>query len=282
MRFQLATLLAAQIPIAVSAEIGNETLDVTFTPEQFYNMGLIKVTGGGVADFVWSPQAGLDLSPLGRDFHLRCANEIVASDAGAVSVTLDVTYADDVTGTSTATIAVPAWATMQKNIFAAGAAADFVADLPADEGKLIKSIQSVNVVTNTLSGNKFEVIASPAAADFYEIGCATSKDGSFPVAQPVAIPCGNNAARWVKKGRSEVPSLSIGYKYISSMEDLNRVNGHRVGVHIHTLKDESVPFENRVFMGHLVSVSDPKGDSDDEVIATSEGPFENYMVFVAG
>ncbi len=283
MRYNLTTLTSAQIPTAVSAEVGNETMDVKFTASPFYLMGSVRVTGDQVGDSIWSPSAGVSLPVAGRDLHLRCSNEIVgAAGGGSLTVVLNVTYDDDVVGTSTATIGIPAWSSIQDNIFARCTASDFVADSAGDADKLIKSIQGVASVNNTLAGNEFEIIASPPASEFYEIGCAVNKDISFPVAKPVPVACGDNPARWNKSGRPEIPNMTIGYKYISSREDLNRVNGHRVGVLVETVKDKSVPFENHVCIGFLVSVTNPRGETaEDEVTATSEGTFENLMIFAA-
>lgn len=281
MLFNLTTPTANQLAFAKSGEIGNESQDVRFTREEFLHMGFIEVNGATTTSFEYLPSPGLDLGAAGRDLHLRCNNGVVGDQVGDVSVQLNVTYADDATGTSTATLIVPTWADDQDKVYHEGWATDFLPDDNANDGKKIKSIQSVAAVNNTVSGNEFAIIASPNADKFHRIGCATSKDGVNNVPGSFAIACGYDGTRWVKPARSEEAKLTLGWKYRSGALDLNRYNGMRVGVQINTVKNRSVPWETRVYTGHQVTVSDPKGEGNDEVAATSDGLYEDFMIFYA-
>lgn len=276
MKLNLPTLTAEQQAIALTPEIGAESSKVMFTTEPCHQLGVIEVTGSNTDSFVFSSEA-VDLGG-GADIHLRVQNPLAGGTGGAVSVQVNVVYGDDSTGTATATLDIPAWSKIKQNVFAAGHATDFIPDAPGDVDKKIKSVQSVAAVNNTQAGNRFAIFSTPAADKFTSIGCAKAKDGAFNSPTTLHIQCGYDATAFTKKGVSQPSNLTLSYNYVTAMDSLVRVNGHYVTVLVKTVKDDMVPFEQRIYTRHLVSVKDSRGEGNDEVVATSEGAFEDLLV----
>lgn len=277
MRFDPGEIAAAaDIEIADGVEIGSDKV-VYVSREPMTLMGTINFSGAGAATY--TPRPGAALPTAGRDLHLVLPDKPGKSTAGEIAVTLDVTYADATTDTSTATFFVPSWSEDQAYEAPMFAAADFLADTGGNAGKLIKTIGGLDSVANGLAGNVMEVWSSPAAADFHLIGCCTRAVGPPPYPGSLKIPCGRQAARWTKVARSQEGDLTIEWKYRDHWRDMARYMGQKTTVMVAIEKDGLVMSSRWVYTGYVPSGGPERGDGDDETLATSEGAFERVMLF---
>ena len=114
---------------------------------------------------------------------------------------------------------------------------------------------------------------------FAPVGCTRNKSFDLPIPSSVSIPCGYEASRFVKKGRSEESELELEFVHFSSWSGVERLNGGRCSLLLDVVKDDSIPWERVVLTGHRPNASPNRGDGDDEVLATSSGPYESVLLF---
>ena len=199
------------------------------------------------------------------------------ADGGTVTDGTAVwTEANALPATAVATLKAPALARDQSNALPQGLAVDFVT--PA--GTTVRTVTSLASITGGGAGNRFAIVAMPEEESYVSIAECTDKELEAPVGKAVPIPQGYNAAQWVKKGRSDIPKLTIKAKYISAGDGLARINGQRITAMLVTRKDDSVLTERVIVGGYrpVVKIKSPDGNSEAE--ATAEGIFEKFAVFV--
>lgn len=180
-------------------------------------------------------------------------------------------------GTATATLKPSATAFDDSFNLPPGLAVDFTTSIV---GSTVRSIVDIESVDGASAGARFAVIAIPDDSTFKEIACTEGKDIDLPTPQSIAIACRYNAARWVKKARSNVPNFGFKAKYTSYGDGLMRLNGHRVTVRLDTRKDDRILSE-RMFIGGwrpIVKLTRPEGEGESMVEST--GMFETVAVFV--
>lgn len=276
MKFNIGPLTDSQIAAGNNPEIAKDT-ELYAAEGIFSRLGIIEQTGDQTDDFT-ATLTPVSFGATGRDIHLQAVNGIKGAAGTPITCVIGVIYQDDVVGTMTATFDLPAWNGIQANILPIFTATDFVADDPADAAKLVKEVTSVNTVSNGLADgvNKFRIIASQPAAEFYAVGCLTAFSGEFPIPPSVPVGCGNDPQAYSREGTPEVQEVSASYKYFSSNESLARLNGHKVTLWVKTVKDGSVHWENRFYSGVISNTSpvDRNGQGDDEVVATMTGSYE--------
>lgn len=180
-------------------------------------------------------------------------------------------------GTATATLRPSATASDASKNMPPGLAVDFVS---SGVNTTIRSITSITSVTGGSAGARFGVFAMPDSATFTEVACTEGKDIEPPTPQSIAIACRYNAARWVKKGRSNVPKLDFKAKYASYGDGLMRLNGHRVSVRLDTRKDDRILSERMIIGGWRPAVKVTRPEGEGESMAEATGLFETVAVFV--
>lgn len=274
MRLSPGQIASGDLSTVNAPEIGADKR-VYVSPGEMVKMGSIAISAEDTG--AYTAQAGASLPTAGRDLHLRATKRLL-SPSGELAVQMNVTFADDATGTATATFKTPSWVQDQGYIVPFFAATDFVGD-GGNSAKLIKTITSLAAISNGAAGGELEIWSSPAAAEFFEIGCAVNAEGPPPYPSSLAIPCRRNPAAWTKAGRAAQASLNIGWKYFDQWEGLNRYMGDRATIRIDIEKDGLVVGAREIYAGYLPSGGPSRGDGDDEVQATSEGVFENMLIF---
>jgi hypothetical protein len=145
-------------------------------------------------------------------------------------------------------------------------------------GTKIRTVDSIASITGGADGNRFEVIAPPDT--FIDVQCTTDKNPGMPSPKPIAIPCGYNGARWIKKGRSEAPNLEVAAKYSSGADGLMRLNGHVVTAMLETRKEDRLLTERRIYGNWRPTITSRHPDGDAEATVTATGLYETYGVFV--
>lgn len=270
------SITAAQVDAARKPEIGVES-GVWFAPENCVLLGSVEASAAAVATYTSAGGAGIPTG--GRDVVVRCSSQGLTGVAGsAMTVKLNVTYDDDTTGTATATFHIPTYTPTSVNKFPLGMVSDLVPDAPGDAAKKVKTVTSLNAVSNQMAGNRFEVWTTPNEADFVFIDCTTSKAGQFKMPSVVNIACGYDGAAYTKFGRSEPKPLNIGFRDRGPLEQLNRFAGHSGTVRIDVKKDGYI-HSNRIFYsGFRVVPTSDRGEGDDVVEAKAEGTYEQFFV----
>lgn len=276
MRFSLPALTGAAALINANPEIGVESI-VNASALEAILIGKIVVDATGSP--TWFPRSGVSLG-TGMDIHLRCDDGLIA-DAAPV-VTLNATLADDTEGTIQSTFSVPSSAVDQALIFPVNYSLDMIPQGVGNSAKLVKEVSDVDSITNVPANTEFEVWASPAASNFVEIGFKRGAEGVYIV--PATVPVANryNPSAVIKKGRSEVPELSLEFAHISHMDGMARYNGHRTTVYLKVLKDKSVHSANIVYAGYRPQSTPKRGDGNEEVVESSKGAYERCLLFCAG
>lgn len=168
--------------------------------------------------------------------------------------------------------------TMSANATATGTGVAITVATRDNSAKKVRSVTSVAAITGGSNGNRFEIVNIPD--DWVEVKCTTDKNPDLPVPKSIAIACGYDGARWVKKGRSDPPTLEIGAKYSSGGDGLMRLNGHKVAAMMEVRKDDRLLTERLVFGGWRPKATPKKGEGDTESTVTATGMYERFAVFV--
>lgn len=276
MKYAPAAIADIDIPSAETPELGGESKAyVSFEPWRLIADIKQPVADSGVATM----NQAFDLPVGGHDLQMVSVNG--ARSAVELVMTLGVTFADNSTGTATATFAIPARSKNQSFWIPQGIAVD-VMGVGAGAGKKIKYVNpTLTSVVGGDTNNIFMLVALPEEATYSLIGCVRNKNAVLPIPKSKSIACGMNGSAFVKTARSEPGTLTISQAYVDYMDGLARINGHFVTVRIDTLKDERLLTE-RTVVARFKGMSSPnRGDGDDEVEASAEGNFQEFAVFVA-
>jgi hypothetical protein len=268
------TMTSAQVPVARKPEIGVES-EVYFAPENCLLQGQFRATSATAGEYVSA--GGIGLPAAGRDLACRVLSPDCIGGAGAMSVTINCVFDDDVAGTAVATFDIPTWSGTSANRFPIGITADFVGVAP-NASKKIKTITSLGALTNMTVGNTFQIYSTPNVADFVFIECTTSKGGKYNLPSIVEIACGYNPAAYTKLGVGESNPLAIEFKTRGALEQLNRFNGSQGTIRMDIVKDGIVTAQRDLFSGYFVRTMADRGAGNDEVLATSEGPYDQFLI----
>lgn len=277
MRFTPATVSAANVPIAQAPEINLES-GVYISPVELIKLGEVRVDSAGTA--TWSAVAGVAIPAGGMDLHLRADNSL-ENLVGNPTVTLTTTLTGAVAATSLATLTIPSWTADQSKNWAQDQAADFVGVGAGNALLLVTAVAGLSASTNLPANSIFSVWASPATSNFVFHGFKRAVDGPSQTPKFVNIPDGYLSSAAVKKGRAEVASLKLEMLNISSAAGFMKFNGRKVSVMVTVIKNGLVLTERLVYTGYGISAAVPRGDGDGEVVASSHGPFESLLSFVA-
>ncbi|HEX4630020.1 MAG TPA: hypothetical protein VH188_03575 [Chthoniobacterales bacterium] len=280
MKFAIPPFADEDLDIAASATLGLETLlSVSFTPVKL--VGTLT-QGADVPTSVWG-QDGAYKNPAGTvgvDMVMVCDNGVLSDEE--IDITFDITIEGVGTpaGTAKAIFKPPTYAQNDTFNFPIGLAAELTVQGAGNAGKKIHSITGINVagIVGGKAGNRFKILVLPD--DFLAVACAMDKNPTPRSPKSVPIPCGYDAARWVKKGRSDPPTLELSAKYTSYGDGLPRVNGHRITAMLETVKDDRLLTERMVIGGWRPTITLRHGDGDSEDEARATGLFEEMAVFV--
>jgi hypothetical protein len=112
-------------------------------------------------------------------------------------------------------------------------------------------------------------------------GCTRGKNFDLQIPSTVTVACGYEGTKYTKKGRSEEVELELEYVHFSSYNGMSRLNGGRCSLLVEVIKDDAVGSERVVLTGHRPNYSPSRGDGDDEVVGTSSGAYESFLLFSA-
>jgi hypothetical protein len=274
-RLSIAALSAAQILIANKPEIGVESV-IKISPIESLLVGKIVVNSAGAASWVAEPGASLG---DGMDLHLKV--DIMPTASAAPTIALDVTLEGAVISPAEADLLVPSWFPDQAKTWGEGWALDFIPQGSGNAAKLVTAVTGVTV-TNVPANSEFMVFATPPISSFTEYGWKRGAQGAYNVPSTVSIPDGYNPSAAVKPGRGEERMLTLSFAHVAAGFSISRYNGKRVTVLIEVKKNRRlVHVSNILYHGYIPSASPDRGDGNDEVVETSEGRFEDCLLFTA-
>lgn len=273
MKFAIPPFDAADLDLAGSATIGAESL-LSLSWDDVIEVGTLVQTGDTAG--VFTAQAGYDTTTA-RDIIIFADNGLLS--AAQIVITFNVNYDAPGTtvGTARATFTPPSYALNQGFDFPQGFAMDLTVQGSGNAGKKIFSVNSLATITGGKSNNRWRLFTLPTTFQF--VACVMDKNPGFPSPKAVAIPCGYDGSRWIKKGRSEPPTLECSAKYTSFGDGLMRANGFRLTAMLETVKDDRLLTERAIFTGWRPTVTARRGDGDAEDEARATGNYETAMVF---
>lgn len=268
-------LTADQVERAREPEIGSDS-EVHFAPENMLVIGTLEATGAAVGNYTSAGGSGIPAP--GRDLILRALGPVKGASGTAMVVTLNVKMDDDTTDTAVATFHIPTYTAGGLNRFPEGLSADFVPTIVGNAAKKIKSITGLTSITNHTAGNKFEIVTTPNAESFVFIDCCTSKGGGFNYPGVIEIPCGRNPAAYTREGRGESNPLTIGFRDRGVLEQLNVFAMTKGTCWINVKKGGNINSARILYGGWLPRPVSNRGDGDDILEATAEGPYERWAI----
>ncbi len=132
---------------------------------------------------------------------------------------------------------------------------------------------SVPTAASTLlRGSKFTLIEFPLLNTFHLAGCTNNRSIKVPGRMTKSIPCGMEAAEWTTPGRTQIGSLEVTGLNQGIDNGLGRYTGVKCQVMLVTLREGRI-ITQRDFCTDwtpTVTESDPEGDSESTMSATSE------------
>jgi hypothetical protein len=273
MKFAIPDFDPGDLDLAGSATIGAESL-LSLSWDDVIEVGTLVQTGATTGS--WTGQPGYDTATA-RDLVIFADNGLLS--AAQIEITFDVHYDAPGTtvGTAKAILIPPSYALNTGFNFPQAFALDLTVQGSGNSGKKIFSIDGLNAITGGKTNNRLRVMALPET--FHFVACVKDKNPGFPSPKSVAIACGYDASRWIKKGRSEVPTLECSAAYTSYGDGLMRANGHRLTAMIETVKDDRLLTERAIFTGWRPTVTARRGDGDTEDEARATGNYEAALVF---
>jgi hypothetical protein len=274
MKFAIPAIAAEDLDLAASAMIGAESL-LSVAWGDAMSVGTLDQTGASTGSF--TAESAYDDSVV-QDMIIVADNGLLSS--AQIEVTFDVHYEPGppgTAGTAKGTFTPPSYALNQGFNFPVGFAVDLTVQGAGNSAKKILTIDGVNAIAGGRAGNRWRVFVLPS--DFQFVACAMDKNPGLPSPKAVPIACGYDASRWIKKGRSEVPTLECSAKYTSYGDGLMRMNGHRVTAMIEAVKDDRLLTERAIFIGWRPTVTARHGDGDTEDEARATGNYETACIF---
>ncbi len=265
---------ADDLAVANAPEIGGES-KVKLSYSEIGIIGQISQTAPGSG--TWTAEVpSFDFGASGVDLALVC--ETGVKSTVDVVVDLDVTFDDDTQGTARASFIVPSYAKDQSSNLPIGLAVDVLGQGAGNSDKKIKSVTGISSITGGSKGNRFALVSLPD--DWFDVGCARSKNEQLPVPKSLPIACGLKGSAFNKAGRSEPGQLELKALNFTYGDGLSRLNGHRGSVLVQVYKDGRVLTEQTVYGGYRPTPSTDRGDGDDEVTNSATGNFEAFAKFV--
>lgn len=275
-KYTPAAIEAADLEAALAPAIGGEAK--VFISEDPFQV-VADVRQPAIASGVMTLNTAFSLPAGGKDLAL-VVDRSGARSAVEMSVTLNVVFDDDSTGTVVATFDVPDRAPSQRYSFPQGAAVDFIGQ-GGGANKKVKTVSSLQAVVGGAVNNRFEVIALPELESYVLVGCTNQANFRLPVGNSLPIPCGLNPSRFTKRGRGEPGTLNVIEKYSDYLLGLTRTNGLFVTGMVEIQKDERI-LTDRFVVGSWRPMASPEiGDGEDIATANGEGNFSAFAIFTA-
>lgn len=273
MKFAIPAIDPGDIDIAGSATIGAESiLSVAF--EDALEVGTLIQTGATTGEYTGQP--GYDVA-VARDIAIIADNGLLSAAQIEITFAVHFDAPGSTVGTATAIFVPPDYALNQGFNFPLGFALDLTVQGSGNSGKKIFSVDSLTSISGGRANNRYRLFSLPT--DFNFVACVKDKNPGFPSPKSVAIACGYDGSRWIKKGRSDPPTLECSSAYTSYVDGLMRLNGHRVAAMIETIKDDRLLTERAIFTGWRPVVTARRGDGDTEDEARATGNYEVAHVF---
>ena len=229
---------------------------------------------------------GVDLLPVSEI--ARTVNDGATTSGSAIITSATAAFTAGDVGKTIAGTGIPGGATIlsrqsatqitaSANATATATGVSITVGARDNSAKKIRTVTGLNALTGGLNGNRWLVVAIPD--DWIEVKCVMDKNPTIPVGKSVAIACGYDGARWVKKGRSEPPTLEISSKLTSGGDGLMRLNGFKVTAMIEVRKDDRLLTQRDIFGGWRPTAT-PKRPDEGNATVTATGMYEMFAVFV--
>lgn len=264
-----------QYPIIQKPDFGGEA-NVFLSTDSAIEYGKFEIMAADSGVFTADPVN--DLPSDGKDLVAVIDNASGLIDEAAVTVTANVTFADNTTGTAVATFEPPGYARVEQNVFPVG----FAVDLVPSSAKKIKAITSVSVDATLLAKGAVIAIWGPPDLDgFALVGCTTDKDFSTKARPSRPIACGMDGSAFSKRGRSEPGELNITAKVLNFGDGLARFNGVRCTAMVELEKEDTLISARIFFAEYVPTVRATYGDGEDEATFAGTGIYEDLIILNA-
>lgn len=234
-----------------------------------FPIGLAVDLNADDADFIVTDVATTDESPV----ITSAGGNFVAADVGKTVTGAGIPALTTILSRQSAT-----QVTLSADATATATGVDVTIEDRDLSAQGIRTITGIESISGGNTGNRYAVVAF--ADDWVDVRCAMDKTPTIAVGKSIPIACGYNGARWIKKGRSEPPTLELSAKYTSGGDGLMRLNGHKVTVLIETKKEDRLLTERQLYGNWRPTVAARKGDGDNEAEARATGMYELFAVLV--
>lgn len=154
---------------------------------------------------------------------------------------------------------------------------------PVGTTQLVSSITAVQTPTIVNGGplQSFRVYQLPQVADYELILATTEIDFNTKDRPAKGIDAGMESDFWVKRGKAMPGDLSIGSKYRSTTDGLQRYSGQKCTAMLVGLKEGAVLNDRLVFAQWVGAVKPKLPDGEGEATMECAGKFVDHLFFVA-
>lgn len=258
-----AALTVAQYPMALKPSVGYEKqLYVSF--DAHADLGFLDIVAVNSGVSTQSVPDNQQLSSVPQEL-LAMLDESAYLGTADLVLTIPVVYADDTTGSGTATFKVPTYSQDQTRNFEKGHGVQV--DLNA--AKKVKSVTwgSITVVAAADAiGARVRLIGCPtldptSSGTFKKIGLRTQLNYDPKIPMPTAIQDGRDKGAYIKAGEIEIGTLEISAKPVTAVDGLQRYLGRRVTGWVKDVKEDKLHVQNIFFFGLYMSAKPTIGES---------------------
>lgn len=274
MLYQPNDIAQTDLDTAEAPYLGGEfAVWLTRTPSVL--IGTVAMTGSGTG--AYTDKLSTSIKTGGADLQLVATSEL-SSPSGVCTVVFNVLDESDQARTLTFAFTPPTRAADQSGNFGRGTAVDGV----LSGGTKVKSITSLESVTNGDRGVSFALYQLPEAADYALIGSTTEKKFTSKAREPVGINSGMERDAFIKRGMTQRGTLTIDSKFGAMFDGLTRFNGGRCTAMLQGLKDGILTTERMVFASYCLSVDVNLPAEEGEAMASAAtGLYKEAMFFFA-
>lgn len=267
----------ADVGIAQRPFLGGE-FAVYYTFKQATLLATVTLTGATTGTLLREPGTVLPAAP-GANLQLALLTPLYNAP-GDLAVTVSAKGATTATLEGTATFANPSWLRDQSGNWPLGASQDIITT--ADEKFVTGSPDiALGTVANGVAGTKLGLYQLPEVADWILIGCTGEIRVSDKSRRPKNIACGLNQSAFIKPGNTEIGTVNVSSKVRSFLEGLQRIRGQRVTLMCVGTKEDTVTTDRMVLTSAIMSTPVRVPEGDGEVMAESEGQYEDALFFAA-
>jgi len=292
MKYNIAALATDDVAIAQKHSIGGEK-KLWGSVEPSFELGEITcpADGSGVLavnsiNVTAATGAILTLGDLSGVDLVCCVQRQLNADDDC-SVTIQVTYSDDVVGYARATFTAPSWVSNKSSSFEHGVTRDFLtysdAACTTPVTKTIKAINALSGFTNAKRFSGFKIWQLPQTETNWEyISHVESFDPNIGTNPGIPIPDGLEGTSEVVRGRSEPSSLDITALHRSFIDGMMRFAGKEVCFRCETWAGGVVVKERQIAVNCVLQVNPTFPDGNEMSKNVARGFMAKWFGFWAG